>query len=394
MAFVTTWSETAPTDASDADLLGFDEREVARAFKERFRIGHRLDETLPSINLGFESSDTLLPWWHTSGTVVLVHDPAKAYAGHCYAELTDAAWLTPTKCEFPVDAGEWRLTCEAGDTVVLTARVYNQNAANAVGRITFLDINYATLSGVDVASASTGAWELVANSQVAPTGAAYVAVAVVNTATNVARVDSLTIAITKVDVGYGKHRVGSGRAFVQVTDPGHDADNPGAIWKDTDTLELLYDTGTTWENLLSSGWTLGMPVGVICIWTGTLLSIPTGWKLCDGTNGTPDLRSMFVCGASAGAEPGGTAGVASHSHTVSAPHTHTTDHAHGTTGNNNSQTPLGLSPGATALAYNPHTHAAPAYTGVSGSSDMAGSTNTVTNNPPFYRVAFIMKADD
>lgn len=37
------------------------------------------------------------------------------------------------------------------------------------------------------------------------------------------------------------------------------------------------------------------PSGAIAIWTGT--SIPSGWALCDGNNGTPDLTNRFVRGA-------------------------------------------------------------------------------------------------
>lgn len=42
-----------------------------------------------------------------------------------------------------------------------------------------------------------------------------------------------------------------------------------------------------------------VPYGAIVIWHGTTASIPTGWHLCDGTGGTPDLRSRFVYGAGA-----------------------------------------------------------------------------------------------
>ena len=36
-----------------------------------------------------------------------------------------------------------------------------------------------------------------------------------------------------------------------------------------------------------------------------------GWVLCNGANGTPDLRDRFVVGAANGADPGATGGVAS-----------------------------------------------------------------------------------
>ena len=40
-----------------------------------------------------------------------------------------------------------------------------------------------------------------------------------------------------------------------------------------------------------------IPIGGIIMWSGSIVSIPNGWRLCDGTNGTPDLRDKFVVGA-------------------------------------------------------------------------------------------------
>ena len=37
--------------------------------------------------------------------------------------------------------------------------------------------------------------------------------------------------------------------------------------------------------------------GVIVAWSGTIADIPLGWVLCDGQNGTPDLRNKFIVGA-------------------------------------------------------------------------------------------------
>ena len=45
-----------------------------------------------------------------------------------------------------------------------------------------------------------------------------------------------------------------------------------------------------------------VPVGGIIMWSGLLLAIPTGWHLCDGDAGTPDLQSKFVKGAACRAE--------------------------------------------------------------------------------------------
>lgn len=52
----------------------------------------------------------------------------------------------------------------------------------------------------------------------------------------------------------------------------------------------------------SSGWTQvdfqpAMPVGSVVDWAGDFDNPPTGWAVCDGTSGTPDLRGRFTLGA-------------------------------------------------------------------------------------------------
>ena len=39
-----------------------------------------------------------------------------------------------------------------------------------------------------------------------------------------------------------------------------------------------------------------VPKGVINMWSGSPTSLPYGWALCDGSNGTPDLRGRFIVG--------------------------------------------------------------------------------------------------
>lgn len=55
----------------------------------------------------------------------------------------------------------------------------------------------------------------------------------------------------------------------------------------------------------------GVPYGCIMMWTGALNLIPDYWYLCDGTNGTPDLRDRFVMGAGGVYAPHNTGGAAS-----------------------------------------------------------------------------------
>ena len=72
-----------------------------------------------------------------------------------------------------------------------------------------------------------------------------------------------------------------------------------------------------------------VPVGGIIMWSGAISSIPTNFNLCNGNNGTPDLRNKFIVGATSdssdttypGLQPGATGGDAaatlvSHSHTT------------------------------------------------------------------------------
>lgn len=51
-----------------------------------------------------------------------------------------------------------------------------------------------------------------------------------------------------------------------------------------------------------------IPRGVIVAWSGAISAIPASWALCDGTNGTPDLRNRFVAGAGGDYVVGATGG--------------------------------------------------------------------------------------
>lgn len=69
--------------------------------------------------------------------------------------------------------------------------------------------------------------------------------------------------------------------------------------------------------------------GMIVMWHGLSSEIPAGWALCDGTNGTPDLRDRFIVGAGSTYALNATGGAATvnleHTHIQNA-HNHTHDH--------------------------------------------------------------------
>lgn len=149
--------------------------------------------------------------------------------------------------------------------------------------------------------------------------------------------------------------------------------------------------------------TNGVPSGVITMWSGTIATIPSGWYLCNGSNGTPDLRDKFVIGAKQDdssvaktnvtgslTQTGGSKDAVnvSHSHTatssVSDPgHSH----LYGAAGFNGGQFATGGAP--TGYGYT-----ASAGTGISVSTSISteGSSGTNANLPPYFALAFIMKA--
>jgi microcystin-dependent protein len=153
-----------------------------------------------------------------------------------------------------------------------------------------------------------------------------------------------------------------------------------------------------------------VPAGGIIMWSGTVLNIPTGWVLCDGTKGTPDLRDRFIIGA--GTTVGNTYAVGNtggSADAIAVSHTHTmTSSAH-----------RHNFPGDDQLIY-----AADSYTGnkvwdgtnvgsfsydarsvlgggggiyttseatAGGTIASAGVSGTNANLPPYYALAFIMK---
>lgn len=171
--------------------------------------------------------------------------------------------------------------------------------------------------------------------------------------------------------------------------------------------------------------TAAFPSGGIIMWSGSIASIPSGWYLCNGSNGTPDLRDRFVVGAGSSYTVDSTGG----STTTSAGG----DHNHGGTSGSTTLTAAQLqhyhgignyvgdddwylpytgrnwSANSTQMALCTGDSGAGPYTTISSgncsSTDAimnsasghdhsinSSGTHTHTITPPYYALAFIMKA--
>ena len=183
-----------------------------------------------------------------------------------------------------------------------------------------------------------------------------------------------------------------------------------------------------------------LPIGAILLWSGSIATIPTGWFLCNGGNGTPNMQNQFIVGAGSsygvGAQGGANSVTLATGHLPS--HTHTGNsgtgnqnvlHTHGgTTGGMNQnwnhnhtqyvgnrddgnmtscwgQYPPGDGPGAmdNGCYYSGtdtnHTHNFGTGTesawhvhGFGFTTDATGGGAAFSTVPPYYALAYIMKA--
>lgn len=181
-----------------------------------------------------------------------------------------------------------------------------------------------------------------------------------------------------------------------------------------DQINTALDTIVTEVNNINT-----FPSGGIVMWSGAVASIPTGWNLCDGTNGTPNLIDRFIVGS--GTDSGDThdigdtggdndktlaaANIPAHSHTFSGTTNSAGDHNHGNgeACDVTSEAMYGTKSGPTVNRVDQSqsesknqqaiTETAGAHTHtVSGTTSSYGSGQAFDNRPAYYALAFIMKA--
>ncbi len=175
----------------------------------------------------------------------------------------------------------------------------------------------------------------------------------------------------------------------------------------------------------------GVPIGGIILWEGSVSALPSGYAVCNGGSGTPDLRDRFVMGTASDSDMGDMGGSADstlvqHTHDLS-DHKHNAWHTHGATtayfyasqyrtvyhdssvggslsigsgwsGQLFSGDGLtaGAQNGITMDLYGENTVNVVAEDFMTGSpeSDITsqeGSSASGTNNPPYYKLAYIQR---
>jgi microcystin-dependent protein len=157
-----------------------------------------------------------------------------------------------------------------------------------------------------------------------------------------------------------------------------------------------------------------VPVGGIIMWSGT--TVPTGWSLCNGSNGTPNLRNRFIVAADSltktgttsqsGTSPYDPGDVGGSADSIVVSHSHTVTSSSAAAGGGFKAFFIAIN---RILRFPPNDAMDSMLSGPSdgdftdpvggiptssigrGNIDSAGSSATNANLPPYYALAFIMR---
>lgn len=133
----------------------------------------------------------------------------------------------------------------------------------------------------------------------------------------------------------------------------------------------------------STTYLINAPLGAIVVWSGTAEDVPEGWSICNGENGTLDLRDKFVLGAGTAHDVGETGGSEEVTLTVAQMPEHTHDvfeHYSYTVANSRT----GFVSGAIAINKE-NTLLQP------NALKTSGSSQPHPNMPPYYTALYIQK---
>lgn len=119
----------------------------------------------------------------------------------------------------------------------------------------------------------------------------------------------------------------------------------------------------------------GVDSGIITMWSGGISDIPSGWVLCDGNNGTPDLTDRFVVGAGSNYNVGDTGG----SETVQLSRSEMPSHSHEYN-----------HPASTGADYSDFEDGDSSQRLQQKDTSTEGGDGSHENRPPYYSLAYIM----
>lgn len=159
--------------------------------------------------------------------------------------------------------------------------------------------------------------------------------------------------------------------------------------------QMINNTANVYERIvtLETAKGGGVPIGALMIWYGGTATIPTGFHLADGTNGTPDLRGYFAMGIASTEGNDNlleTGGETTHDHamgTISA----ATKHKHTIYMGESYQTVGSVSTGAEYVAWGWHNHDWDAETSSEDKHDHSGTYTEAEHLPPYTKYYWIAR---
>ena len=130
----------------------------------------------------------------------------------------------------------------------------------------------------------------------------------------------------------------------------------------------------------------GVPRGTVVAWytnqvSGASVQPPVGWRVCDGSNGTPDLRNRFILGAQGPVEIGMAGGASVHNH-LGLTSSGGGGYVGGPTIVQDFKRPTGID--YDSAATEDHTHEIPAH-------QHSFVTADTSHLPPYFKLLYIIK---
>lgn len=166
------------------------------------------------------------------------------------------------------------------------------------------------------------------------------------------------------------------------TQESHAINKKQLIQMNTNIKEYINNKLMTLQNSITEI----IPFGSIIMWAGLISEIPNGWVICDGQNGTPDLRSRFIIGTGKGnglteRELHDIGGAETHKLTIEEMPSHSHKFKTKFVGRSCRYHGSGIEMSSSSGYANAD----------EGAIFSSGSDKSDNNMPPFYALAFIMK---